>query len=72
MFISRGPNEGDIARRVAIGDLSALEMNRGRILSTPNRVVNWLYLAKGIRTRNAWRPHKLKAQHGPRTVSLHE
>jgi integrase len=46
---------------MGIGDLSASEMNQGQIVSTPNRVVNWLYLAKGLRTRNAWRPYKLRA-----------
>ena len=47
MFISCG----DITRRVEIGNLSASEMKRGRIVNTPNRVVNWLDLAKGRMTR---------------------
>src|SRR5258708_35960001 len=53
-----------------LGDLPASEMKRGRIVSTPNRLVKWRYSAKGIRTRKEQRPNKLKAQHGPRTVSF--
>src|SRR5258708_7661423 len=52
------------------GELSASEMKRGRMVSTPNRLGNWRYSAKGIRTRKEQRPNKLKAQHGPRTVSF--
>jgi hypothetical protein len=39
------PNDRDITRKVGIGNLSVSETERGRIVSTSNRVVNWRYSA---------------------------
>ena len=62
------PNDSDITRKVGIGILSVSEAERGRIVSTSNRVVNWRYSAMRS-TVVAHRSRMMKVQHGSTTVS---